>query len=136
MKGILIDDRLILRESSRNIDRDINHMTVRLTIEPVAGVILQKETLSERVVIDYAINGFDCPEIWEEIKDVDNEAIILFIFVAAQEWLKVYKEENTNEPGQGWSDNYQGKIDIESKYWNLKHVFDLSEKYSLKIVDI
>ena len=137
MKAILIDNRLIIREMNKTVLRNMNHLSLELSLEPVAGEILTKDSLEESAVVDYAISKADNPDAWSALKDANNAEVISYVKQALDDWNAVYQiEESRNEEGTGWSDEFQTKIDTQSKYWNLLSILALAEKYKYEIIEI
>ncbi|TET97754.1 MAG: hypothetical protein E3J23_08730 [Candidatus Stahlbacteria bacterium] len=153
MYGIKIDDRLLLRESIRVIDRDSDNLTITINVVPLKGVLYLEQTLEQSCQIHLTFSKKENNILWELLKDTVNENIIDFIFNISQKWKKVFDApppknitKIVKEPDgekvlvvtgvEEKTEKYIEKEKIEQAYSMLMSFLKLIEKYDFEMITI
>jgi len=153
MKGILIDNRMLLREENRIIDRNSNYLSVFLSCEPFLGKTFTQETLEQVTKISISYSKTKTPEIWNNLKDTTNAEFIDHIFCIIQEWKDVNDSiapqpimGTVQDPVKGIisvisgftnaTEEYLRKQEILKNHADLKPLLEMLKAYGAEVVEL
>lgn len=154
MKGIKIDDRLLVRESMRMVDRNNNQLNIVLQIDPLLNTTYTINSLNELTQqISISITKEKNAELWNILKDSGSEIFIDYLFKILLDWKVVCKSkepeaiiENIEDPTNGVlevvigfekeSEEYTKKRNFQENYSEYYSLFVATEKYDFEMMDI
>lgn len=106
MNAILFEDKLILRELSRNIDRNNDYMNMGFIKEPKYGEVYSDSILELSILIEKKSHKV----IWDRYKDVNNETLLIQLLEDSHIYQQ-YKDVVTPELVQlGDNDTYESML--------------------------
>lgn len=153
MKGIKVDNRILIREGQRMIDRNVNSLSINFNIDPLKDMMYTQESLIEIGTTHYTISKDSNFELWNILKDASNDGLIDHIFSVSQQWKEVFESippkeiiELIEDPAKGAvevvtgteeeSPEYKLKKELNEKYNELSSILTLAEKYDFEVVVI
>lgn len=77
MKAIaILNDTMVIREQRRQIDRDVNLLTVDLSVEAKFGTVINAEIGAKQGRLTFQVQKSRHPAVWSKIKDADNGVLL------------------------------------------------------------
>jgi len=76
MKIILLNDKMILRERMRQIDRLENKFSASFSVEPAFGVNFNSELQSLMISVSIFIVGKENPDLWNLVKNSSQQEMV------------------------------------------------------------
>ncbi len=153
MTGIKIDNRLLVREITKTINRNKNSMTFTIQVDPLKDVIYAQESFDEFISIHLTIKKDAEEDIWMLLKDATNKILMEYLYDLLCEWKAVCTAEKAlpttemiNEPGVGevevttsesvQTPEYLKKVTLSNSQSELLGLFSLIESYNFEMMEI
>jgi len=76
MKIILLNEKMILRETRRQVDRFNNMFSASFSVEPAFGVSFDSELQSLMISVDILIVGKENPDLWNLVKNSSQQEMV------------------------------------------------------------
>ncbi len=114
----LFDGTMIIREIRRMVHRNDDMLVVDLAIEPCYGATISEDLYRKQRVLTLQVTKDRYPDLWAELKDATNDALIVTVAVMLNQALPVvaaYNEEDSNPTYRKAIQETMGDGSI--KYW-------------------
>ncbi len=153
MKGILINNTILVKENSRGVDRYDNIFDLNLKVTPYIGAEFTEEAYQLQKTISINVRKNECEESWTEYKDMSTDDIMTVLYDRALTYSKVINTElpkpiytTVQDPKKGevsvisgyeeLSEDYKAKVEYEAKYFYLKELAKLLVGRESELIDL
>jgi len=93
MKAIKFSDLMLLKEKTRQIDREDNYYYLTLKTDIIYGALYSESLFGTIKEFTISIYKHSDPELWAIIKDLENGDLISFVYDEFEKFIEGLTEE-------------------------------------------